>query len=198
MNYGEEIVYWYFRLNGFFPLSNFVVHRSSDVQYTSDVDILAIRPPHVYEEVGGQPDDWDGSLVSELKFGRLIGVVCEVKTGAFDEARLFRPEYLRYAIGRLGFVERERIPRIVEELVDKPLIDLDGSGTICKLLISSQQQRSETYIARTLATAEDFLAERVRRYSQEKFADRMFFPSELFQLVVAQVHREIERRANAT
>jgi hypothetical protein len=31
MNHGEELVYWYLRLNGFFPLSNFVVHKSSQV-----------------------------------------------------------------------------------------------------------------------------------------------------------------------
>ncbi len=26
MNYGETLAYWYLRLNGFFPLRNFVLH----------------------------------------------------------------------------------------------------------------------------------------------------------------------------
>lgn len=28
MNYGETLAYWYLRLNGFFLLNNFVVHRT--------------------------------------------------------------------------------------------------------------------------------------------------------------------------
>jgi len=197
MNYGEQLAYWYLRLNGFFPLSSFVVHRSSAVQYTSDIDVLAIRAPYVYEEIGGQHDDWDRGIASELGFGHWIGLVCEVKTGQFDRTTLFRQEYLRYAVGRLGLVESQRIPRVLEELANRPLIILDDNTTICKLLISSQEMRSSTFVARTLANAEDFLAERVRRYPQEKFADRMFFPSQLFQFVIAQVHREIERRTTA-
>jgi hypothetical protein len=27
MNSSEELAYWYLRLNGFFPLTNFVIHR---------------------------------------------------------------------------------------------------------------------------------------------------------------------------
>ena len=43
MNYGEEISYWYFRLNGFFPLVNFVVHRTEETRYSTDIDLLAVR-----------------------------------------------------------------------------------------------------------------------------------------------------------
>ena len=25
-NYGEELVYWYFRMNGFIPMADFVLH----------------------------------------------------------------------------------------------------------------------------------------------------------------------------
>ncbi len=28
MNYAETLAYWYLRLNGFFPLKNFVLHSS--------------------------------------------------------------------------------------------------------------------------------------------------------------------------
>lgn len=58
MNYGEELAYWYFRLNGFFPLLNYVIHRCHDVDYSSDCDLLALRCPNVFEEKGGQEQDW--------------------------------------------------------------------------------------------------------------------------------------------
>ncbi len=196
MNYGEELAYWYLRLNGFFLLSNFVVHRSDGVRYTSDIDVFAIRPPYVFEPVGGQPDDWDKNLASELKFGRLIGVICEVKTGVFDKTKLFQQKHLQYAVGRLGLVDPAQVPSVVAALNETPLLDINNTITLCKLLICSQEEKSKAYITRTLATAEDFLAERVRRFPQEKYADRMFFSSQLFQFVIAQVHREIERREN--
>jgi len=101
MNYGEELAYWYFRLNGFFPLTNFVLHAGEEVLYTSDCDVLAIRHPHVYEEVGGQPLDWDSVLLERLDFERTIGIVCEVKTGRFNT--VFNSSNVSYAIKRLGF-----------------------------------------------------------------------------------------------
>lgn len=57
MNWSEELTSWYLRLNGFFPLTNFVVHRQQNVLYRSDIDVLAVRPPHVFEEIGGQEYD---------------------------------------------------------------------------------------------------------------------------------------------
>jgi hypothetical protein len=84
MNYGEELGYWYLRLNGFFPLSNVVLHGGETLRYTSDCDLLAVRPPHVYEVVGGQMEDWDPKLYELFEGGWTLGVVCEVKTGAFD------------------------------------------------------------------------------------------------------------------
>jgi hypothetical protein len=122
-------------------------------------------------------------------------LICEVKTGAFDEAKLFRPENLRYAIGRLGLIEPEEIVSVANALAHEPIVELNRTTSICKLLLATEYHKAGIYVARSLAAAEDFLAERVRRYPQEKFADRMFFPSELFQFVIAQVHRKIERRA---
>lgn len=81
MNYGEEHAYWYLRLNGFFPLQNFVVHRHGGNELRSDVDVLAVRPPLVYEEIGGQQGDWDQFLAAHVPLDCVLGVVCEVKTG---------------------------------------------------------------------------------------------------------------------
>src|SRR5947209_243595 len=108
MNYGEEIAYWYLRLNGFFPITNFVIHRSSRVTQTSDCDLLALRTPNVYEEIGGTPEDWDADLAKFLDFDRkTIGVICEVKTGRYALNEIFRPRHVEYSIGRLGLIPRE-------------------------------------------------------------------------------------------
>jgi hypothetical protein len=116
INYGEDIAYWYLRLNGFFPLSNFVLHGTPGGDRTSDIDILALRPPFPFEEVGGQEEDWDRWLLDELGTATTVGVICEVKTGDFAEADLFRPVYVRKAVQRLGLVTPDRRDGISESL----------------------------------------------------------------------------------
>lgn len=55
-NFGEELVYWYLRLNGFFIINNFVLHHDT-ASRTSDADLLAVRFPYVYEDIGGREED---------------------------------------------------------------------------------------------------------------------------------------------
>lgn len=195
MNYGEELTYWYLRLNGFFPISNFVVHKSQAVAHTTDVDVLAVRPPFVYEEVGGQPDDWDPYLANGLQFGRQIGLICEVKTGTYEEARLFRSEQMRYTLPRLGLVAPADFEKVLGVLSRSPQVEVNGGAVVAKLFVASTVHAAGQYLSRSLNQIEDFLVERVRRYPIRKYADRMFFPSHAFQLIIAQVHRAIEQRS---
>jgi hypothetical protein len=92
MNYGEEYTYWYLRLNGFFPITNFVIHQSTQVQFSSDCDVLAIRLPKVYEEIGGTQEDWDPFLRAHMDFSRILGIICEVKTGGYKIEDIFKSE----------------------------------------------------------------------------------------------------------
>ncbi|MBP8149680.1 MAG: hypothetical protein KAY21_08190 [Limnohabitans sp.] len=194
MNYAEELAYWYLRLNGFFPISNFVVHKSSLVSHTSDVDLLAIRPPFVYEEVGGQSQDWDSYLTGKLDFNRSIGLVCEVKSGSFEEEKLFRSDHLRYTLSRLGLVSPKSIDQALAGLSQSATVEVDGGSQVAKLFVSSAEDYGGPYLSRSLSQMEDFLVERVNRYPVRKYGDRMFFPSHLFQQIIAQVHRQIGQR----
>jgi len=197
MNYGEEIAYWYLRLNGFFPITNFVIHRSSEIAHSADCDLLAIRLPFVYEEIGGNPDDWDKGLTEEFGFDHTIGIICEVKTGRYKLDEIFRPAYVKYAVGRLGFAPRENIAAISEELNKVALLEVGEGQRIGKLLIANEQKASSEFVFRSLNTAEDFINNRVRRYPKEKYADRMYFGSELFQHTIHLIHREKEQQKRA-
>ncbi|NJK84473.1 MAG: hypothetical protein HC912_12475, partial [Saprospiraceae bacterium] len=57
----------------------------------SEADLLAIRTPFVYEEIGGQEKDWDKKS-SQIFFDSkaLIGLVCQVKGGKVGEKKLFK------------------------------------------------------------------------------------------------------------
>lgn len=127
------------------------------MQYTSDIDVLAVRSPHVFEEIGGQPGDWDEFLTGSLGFGRHIGLICEVKTGAFDETKLFRPEYLRYTLSRLGLIEQNGMDQVTESLTTTACVAIDGGAMIGKLFISPKEHVTGPYLNRSLAQIEDFL-----------------------------------------
>jgi hypothetical protein len=179
-NYGEKIAYWYLRLNGFFPLENFVVHRSQNVNYPSDIDVIAVRFPFVYEEIGGQPDDWDETLFDLFDPTLPIGLLCEVKTGGFDIRRLFQPQNILYAIGRFGFTkDHNKLGLLVQQMA----YTLEpGQFQIAKILFSNKDQvESDRFFHFSLSHIRSFLQARIRKYPQEKFQDRMRFNSDLIQ-----------------
>ncbi len=77
----EKVAYWYFRLNGFLQIENFVVHPGGRGGQRTDADLLAVRFPHRAEFLldHNQPmkDDSDTLALS----AELIDVViAEVKT----------------------------------------------------------------------------------------------------------------------
>jgi len=178
MNYGETLVYWYLRLNGFFPLTNFVIHASDGVEYSSDCDVLAIRPPLVFEEVGGQTDDWDIWFLEHINSRRTLGVICEVKTGNYDRAKIFRTEYVSYAAKRLGFTnEKKDINRIAK---GRAFEEIGEFYRVIKLLVSNDEQKGN-FVHLRLNAIIQFLLDRISKYPKEKYRDRMFFGSILFQ-----------------
>jgi hypothetical protein len=78
----EKVAYWYFRLNGFLQIENFVVHPDRRGGQRTDADLLAVRFPFRAERLFDNPcdimaDDEEGlALSSEL----IDIVVAEVKT----------------------------------------------------------------------------------------------------------------------
>lgn len=187
MNYGEELAYWYLRFNGFFPIANFVMHKSGRMKSSSDCDVLAVRPPHVYEKAGGEAEDWDQRLADSLDLNKTLGVVCEVKTGAYRLDKLFKKSNLKPQVERIGFAQRDDIDEIVDALSDSRILNINNSHQIFKLLIANEEPRTrEKFVFIPLADTRKFLAERMKRYMLEKNRDRMFFSSNLLQDLIDQ------------
>jgi hypothetical protein len=84
-NFAEEISYWYFRLNGFFLLENYISHKSeTNTKSYADNDLIGVKPKNVKEIIGLA--DING-VCNELKKiitnfdSKTIGIICEVKGG---------------------------------------------------------------------------------------------------------------------
>lgn len=183
MNHGEAAAVWYLRLNGFFPLSNYVVHGSSKVRNTAECDVLAVRPPFVYEEIGGTGGDWDPFLTKHVDLTRTVGLICEVKSGDYTPATLFRADVVEYAVGRLGLAPQEAVHQIAQGLQDHSLCVLKDGTTIGKLLIA-RDQRGGAYLFLGLRDVEQFLRNRVRKFAKVKYRDRVHFGATLFQSLI--------------
>jgi len=186
MNYGEELVYWYFRFNGFFPLANFVIHSSTSNRYPSDCDVLAIRHPHVFEDIGGQRGDWDNQLQNLLKFDRTLGVICEVKTGEVGE--VFPERNVNAGVERFGFfADSSNAKCALHECAQYS----DANYQIAKLLIADcHNHDSNSYLFISLLHTRNFIKSRVRKYLQPKFAQRLFFKSTLLQEIIWEINTE--------
>lgn len=192
MNYGEEISYWYFRLNGFFPLVNFVVHRTDKIIHSTDIDLLAVRFPHVYEIIGGQPNDWDGKLLNHFDKDSIIGVLCEVKTGNYNVNNLFEFESVEYALTRFGF--KPNLEEYADELNNSKSVSFSFNNQkyqIAKILVSNKQNSDDVhFIPLRLSSLGEFISDRIKRYKKKKWQDRMFFPSNHLAAIIDEIWNE--------
>jgi hypothetical protein len=78
----ERVAYWYFRLNGFLQIENFVVHPERRGGQRTDADLLGVRFPFRAERLFDDPNDIMADDAQNLRLsGDLIDmVIAEVKT----------------------------------------------------------------------------------------------------------------------
>lgn len=195
MNYGETLVYWYLRLNGFFPLVDFVLHRHDEtITHSADCDVLAVRHPHTYEVIGGQTTDWDPKLsaMGISLCDRIIGIIVEVKTGhdSTDSRENIRRSFgnnrTRYAVQRLGFWPQENTAHIADVL-NTEVSYQDDTFQVFKVLVADNMppvEQPEKWKQLSLKDVEKFIVERFKKYQDQKHPDRLRFPSDLMQYMI--------------
>jgi hypothetical protein len=78
----EKVAYWYFRLNGFFQIQNFVVHPERSGGQRTDADLPAARFPFRAERLFDDASDVmaDDEQRLALSRERIDVVIAEVKT----------------------------------------------------------------------------------------------------------------------
>ena len=192
MNYGELLAYWYLRLNGFLVVRDYVIHESLDGGTNpSDIDVLGVRFPHVWEPVGGQKDDWDPWLVSAVGSGFLsspVAVIAEAKTGDWGGiTESFSKDRLSIAVSRLGIWPETA--GLVEDLASNRSSRHEG-WTVMKMAFLKSAFESPLFHTVTLAQAESFIRARIVKYRERKFAHRLFFHDDLMEYLMWSVYRD--------
>lgn len=72
----ENLAYWYFRLNGFFTITNFIVHPEMGIGQRTDVDIFGVRFPYRQELLYSPMED----EFIFTRFQKPYIIIAEVKT----------------------------------------------------------------------------------------------------------------------
>jgi hypothetical protein len=186
MNFAEQLVYWYLRLNGFFPITNFVLHHGAEHR-TSDADLVAVRFPYVSEEIGGAPTDWDERFNDQWGIGLMtetVGLIVEVKSGGWNRNDLndsTREWQVRDGLKRMGMISPEQLEDAVAELNRGPVTRV-GGFTSGKLFVGNGRVPDDTtWLHLQLNDADQFVRRRMRTYRDRKFRDRLFFQGDLIQ-----------------
>lgn len=150
-NYAEEFAYWYLRLNGFFIITDFVLHSKH-----GDMDVLAVRPPYATEYVKGKRLEEDEKLVELVKQSKgdlrkqFTAFIAEVKGGrtkisSKGIAEKFDLESLKYILRRIGLFDYEYADAFAEDLLNSKWLTIDGTS-IHKVLFAYESvfEPSET------------------------------------------------------
>jgi hypothetical protein len=75
----DKVAYWYFRLNGFLQIENFVVHPSGRASQRTDADLLAVRFPYRREFLFDHPPMRDDDQTLSLSPDCIDIVIAEIK-----------------------------------------------------------------------------------------------------------------------
>ncbi len=119
----EKVAYWYFRLNGFLQIENFVVHPQRPGSQCTEADLIAVRFPHRVERLIDNPDAIMRDDVAGLLLCELIEVViAEVKTN--DPCCLNRSwtererRNIERVLAAIGCLPAERIEKAAADLYE--------------------------------------------------------------------------------
>lgn len=114
----ENLAYWFFRLNGFFTIPNFIVHPDKGMEQRTDVDIFGVRFPYRAELLENPMIDFK----EFLGFSKPFIVIAEVKK---DRCKLNGPwkkeekKNLHRVLRALGVFTLELIDEVANSLYEK-------------------------------------------------------------------------------
>ena len=205
-NFGEELAYWYFRMNGFFLVRNFI-HHSIGHDDGADSDLLGLRLKSVGEimwdpgERCFQELTWDRAQPEFKKFlqegtkdwKENIAIIVEVKSGIGKASteNAFEKTRLHAALTRLGLHANEAN---INELAAKKEMKL-GDWQILKFLAcrkSNEDSMAGNYYTIPFDHMIHFISKRFDDYPKKR-SNWNHFPSDLMQYIA---FNHIEKQKN--
>jgi len=177
MNFAEQLVYWYLRLNGFFPLTNFVLHHGAGHR-ASDTDLLAVRFPHVSEDIGGSSTDWDEKFQDNWNIDlttEVVGLIAEVKSGGWNADDLIDPDRewrVQDGLKRLEMIASGQLEEAMTELRHGPITHTGGVSSAKLFVGDGQMPDGIPWLHLQLSDADQFVRRRMQTYDRSHWQHR--------------------------
>lgn len=194
MNYAEELSYWYLRLNGFFIITDFVLHHKH-----GDTDLLGIRAPHASEFVKGKRLEEDAVLIKLFNesgcnfYNDISCIIAEVKGGknpisSTEIQEKFDLETLKYALNRIGLFRSCDIDNAAKDLEKTKALTIKNNFSIHKILFahvdSFKPKKEDEFSFVSLEQVVKFLESRMSL--DFKIRDWALFDSNVIQQMIHQ------------
>ena len=111
----EKLAYWYFRLNGFMTMENFILHPEQAGSQRTDADLYGVRFPYRSEQ----------DMTDDSRFLKVATkphfVIAEIKAG---ECKLNRPwttqdnKNMQYVLSAIGALQPSSVSKAASDLYD--------------------------------------------------------------------------------
>lgn len=136
----EELALWYFRLNGFFTITNFVLHPSRRGPQRTDADIIGVRFPHRSEfpdAPGGDESEFARQDKSYFVIAEVKRSVCQLNGPWTDSNR----ENIQAVLRDLGAFPPDDIERVAESLYKNGVFN--GAKLYCSLFCMGDEKNPD-------------------------------------------------------
>lgn len=168
----ECLAAWYFRLNGFFTITNFVLHPSRRGSQRTDADIVGVRFPYRSEF----PDSPGGDIAEFIRFpDKPYFLIAEVKRSLCELNGPWRDsnkQNIQAVLRDLGLFPPEQVGAVAESLYERGIFD--GPLLYCSLfcvgdIANTELARSHPHVPQhTWEQVLGFLFERFQTYQERK------------------------------
>lgn len=168
----ERLAHWFFRLNGFLTISNFVVHVDEGVGQHTDVDVLGVRFPHRAEnQIRPMPDhrSFAGDARMQIVLAETKRALCRLNRAWTEPAR----GNLERILSAAGFMAPAQLPAVAASLYERGFWSEEGVS-VRLVTVGGEHNRD---LARRYPTVEQlfwlddvlpFIHERFWAYRNEK------------------------------
>jgi hypothetical protein len=163
----EEVASFYLKLNGFFILPNFAVHRDYVNEYIhTDADILAVRFPHSIEVIN-KKQLYDDPVIARIAGSRKrLFLIVEVKSGVCAINRKWTNEgwgtqHMQTAIKRMGFARVGLSAEIAQSLMGETTTWEDADDKVVHLCMGGAKNDSLRHQQILFSDFADFFIKRL-------------------------------------
>jgi len=176
----EKLAYWYFRLNGFLTIENFVVHPDWGTQQCTDIDLLAARFPHRAELLEVPMED-DKRLTLDPHRIRII--LSEVKASSCDLNETWTnpdKKNIQRMLRAVGTIDRKSVDDVSEKIYNHGWYeDQNFLISLCCLGQQENQNCREQFPEVPQLTWKEvlsFIHKRFRMYQKQKCSHDQWDP----------------------